>query len=696
MDYHLNTCQPEELLEENKKLAREIKRLNRQLSLANDNIKKYHSVSTAKENVRAIIASEKLRQEMQLRAILDNSPNIIILLDPAMNILLSTKSFTALVGIEGLGSFVRKSFRDIFSSFSDEAYLERMETAFRKALQTNNVQSFDEKLCIGGSVGVRNYAISVVPFAYEDDQDNGLLVYFHDMTERIEMEDRIREALRDATVANKAKSDFLANMSHEIRTPMNAIQGMSELIMRESISDTVMSHVTDIKSACVGLLAIINDILDISKVESGRMEIVPVQYRTSALLTEVIHIIRARAFQKSLDFVVNIDPNIPSVLRGDEVRIKQVLINLLSNAVKFTHDGQITLSVGSRIEGDVCHVSFSVSDTGIGIKPEDSEKIFVLFQQIDTKRNRNIEGTGLGLSLTKKLTEMMGGSIKMESEYGVGSTFTATIEQIIENRQPAAMLKHGERKPVLVCENRPAPLSSITCALDALGCEYHICVNRTEMQGLLNQFQYSHIFVYSLFFKLVQHTASGRQPKAKIVILNDGSPAHGENNVPSISMPIHCLEIADILNDESLEIDSIGEASNAAGVIAPTAKVLVVDDNVVNLKVAEGLLKTYKIQVDTAFGGAQALEMVKETDYDLVFMDHMMPDMDGIDTTIAIRGLGGRHTQLPIIALSANAISGVKEMFIAEGLDDFLPKPIDMAKLDAMLKKWLTPRTERG
>ena len=498
-----------------------------------------------------------------------------------------------------------------------------------------------------------------------------------------------------ALISAQVKTNFLANMSHEIRTPMNAILGMTELLLHESTSDSVLAHATDIHNACRGLLAIINDILDISKIESGKLEIVPAQYHISSLLLDVISIIKTRTDKKIISFITNIDATIPSELYGDELRIKQVLINLLNNAVKFTHEGQISLTVSSTIEDDTCQLTFSIADTGVGIRPEDIQKIFVLFQQVDTKRNRNIEGTGLGLSISKQLVEMMGGSLEVESVFGAGSTFTVKIRQKIANSQPVAMLRHPERNSVLVYENRPAYLRSVIRTLNTLGCYYRVCSNRSEMHSLLEQFPCDYIFISSLYINTVHDVAVQKQPKAVIVVLNgDGNPYY-KGNVITISMPIHCLQLANILNDGYDGHSNRASSSHVANIIAPSAKVLVVDDNAVNLKVAAGILNLYKIRADTATGGMRAVEMVRETDYDLIFMDHMMPDMDGIDTTVAIRNLSEQYAQIPIVALTANTVGGVKEMFKAEGLNDFLPKPIEMSRLDAILKKWLPKDTQQ-
>ena len=505
----------------------------------------------------------------------------------------------------------------------------------------------------------------------------------------------LQERVAAAKQASKAKSEFLANMSHEIRTPMNAILGMAELIMHNNTSDSAKGHASSIKTACQGLLAIINDILDISKIESGKLEIAPAQYHISSLLADVINIIKARTDEKTLPFVVNIDANIPSALYGDELRIKQILINLLGNAVKFTHEGQITLSIGYNVEDNACELTFSVADTGIGIKKKDIEKIFVLFQQVDSKRNRNIEGTGLGLTLSKQLTKMMGGSFEVESEFGVGSTFTVKIRQEIVDTRPAAALNNPERNSVLVFENRPAYLRSVIYALESLGCRYRVCSNQSDLCDFLKDFTYDHILISSMYIDAVRESIIQKQPEATLVVLNGGGNSYNAGDVSTVSMPIHSLQLGSIFNGQDDRHGYRGDSPHTTNIIAPNAAVLVVDDNAVNLKVAVGLLKLFKIQSDTAPNGMRAVEMVQEREYDLIFMDHMMPEMDGIDATIAIRRLGEKYSTIPIIALTANAIGGVKELLQAEGLNDFLAKPIEMPKLDAMLRKWLPESTQQ-
>ena len=628
---------------------------------------------------------ELKKRSSTLQAIFSSIPDHVVCRDLNGNITECNKSFTQFLGKnyeEIIGRNAAEIFASLVENYDD---YKRHDT---NVIQTGNIIVAEESIFSQTLQTKRLYEVIKSPILHLN-EPVGLISIARDITER-------KAAEAAALEASLAKSSFLARMSHEIRTPMNAILGMTELIMHENTTDSVLDLATDIRNACRGLLAIINDILDISKIESGKLEIVPTQYHISSLLVDVISIIKTRADKKVISFVTNIDATIPSELYGDELRIKQVLINLLTNAVKFTHEGQITLTVSSTIEDAACQLTFSIADTGVGIKSEDIQNIFVLFQQVDTKRNRNIEGTGLGLSISKQLVEMMGGSLDVESTFGVGSTFTVTIRQNIANSLPMAALKHPERNSVLVYENRPAYLSSIKYTLDSLGCRYEVCSNRSAMHSLLDDFPCDYIFVSSLYFDTIRDIAVQKQPKAVIVILHGEGQPYYKDNTTSVSMPIHCLQLANILNYGHEDHGTRTNLSHVANIIAPKAKVLVVDDNAVNLKVAVGLMKLYKIQADTASSGMRSVEMVRKTDYDLIFMDHMMPNMDGIDTTIAIRGLGEKYAKIPIVALTANAISGVKEMFKAEGLNDFLPKPIEMPKLDAILKKWLPKHTQQS
>ncbi|MCL2500911.1 MAG: ATP-binding protein [Defluviitaleaceae bacterium] len=381
----------------------------------------------------------------------------------------------------------------------------------------------------------------------------------------------LSEAVEIAQEASKAKSEFLSSMSHEIRTPMNAIIGMSELLHHEQLNDRQMGYVNDISVSSKSLLGIINDILDFSKIESGKLELNPVDYELNVLTNHMESMFTYVAQQKGLEFMVETEGELPNYLYGDDLRLRQALTNICGNAVKFTEKGHIKMIV----HVDENHnLTFRIEDTGMGIKDEDLPRLFNAFEQLEKVKNRNVVGTGLGLSITKAFVEMMGGSIRVESQYGKGTAFTLTIP------------------------------------------------------------------------------------------ITEGNPDN-------------------IINSKLTEEDHI--------VSAPDARILITDDNEFNLKVASGLLSFMNIEAETASSGMEAIEAVKKNDYDIIFMDHMMPVMDGIETAQTIRQLGGKYEKIVIVALTANAVKGAREMYLQSGFNDFLSKPIDPNQLQGMVLKYLPP-----
>jgi signal transduction histidine kinase/CheY-like chemotaxis protein len=392
--------------------------------------------------------------------------------------------------------------------------------------------------------------------------------------------------------ASEAKSNFLANMSHEMRTPLNAVIGFSELMLHgHADPEESRGYLEKIHNAGMILLGTVNDILDISKVESGKFTLIPVEYDIASLINDVVTMNIMRIGEKPIEFGMQLDERLPSRMIGDELRIRQLCNNLLSNAFKYTREGSVNLRVYSETDGDSVWLTISVSDTGIGIRPEDIPKLFSDYSQLDAKSNRKIEGTGLGLAITKKIVEMMDGKIMVESEYERGSTFTARIRQ-----------------------------------------------------------------------QFVTHVRIG----APVVKNLSNSNSLEQKNLRGMRRTIHPL---------------------------PYAKVLIVDDVITNLDVARGMLKPYGMQVDCATSGRQAIDLIREEKvrYDAIFMDHMMPGMDGIEAVRIIREeIGTEYARtVPVIALTANAIVGNEQIFLRSGFQAFLSKPIDIPKLDLALKQWV-------
>ncbi len=384
-----------------------------------------------------------------------------------------------------------------------------------------------------------------------------------------------------AVMESEAKARFLANMSHEIRTPINAILGMDAMILRESDEPSTKEYALDIQRAGDNLLSLINDILDMSKIEAGKLEIIPVDYDFSSVIHDVVSMISIKAHDKGLDLQVLVDKKLPSRMFGDEIRIRQILINLLNNAVKYTEKGTITLKVGGKTEGETARLRFEVSDTGIGIKKEDISKLFSEYERIEAERNRNIEGTGLGMNITVMLLKMMDSKLEVESVYGEGSTFSFELLQKITNHEPIGDIEDRIRRQ-------------------------------------------SQEYSYEVSF------------------------------------------------------------------VAPEAEILVVDDNMVNRRVFRGLLKETEVNVDEAESGQECLDIVLQKHYDIIFLDHMMPEMDGVEALKRMKTLeGNKCKDTPVIALTANAVSGSRDMYIAEGFDEYLSKPIVPEKLEKIIKSLL-------
>lgn len=400
---------------------------------------------------------------------------------------------------------------------------------------------------------------------------------------RIEEEQKLKTELEVAKQSSEAKSSFLSNMSHEIRTPINAVLGMNEMIIRETNDPQIEEYAQNVKSAGNSLLGIVNDILDFSKIEAGKMDILPVPYHLGSMINDLLNMIETKARDKNLKLEINVDETIPASLFGDEIRIKQCVTNILTNAVKYTEEGSVTMNVSYRKEDeDSIFLRFQVVDTGIGIKEEDINKLFSPFERIEEIRNRSIEGTGLGMSIVKKLLALMDTKLEVKSVYGEGSDFSFEVRQQVLSWEELGDFKQKYKEY----------LNSLK--------KYH------------EKFR------------------------------------------------------------------------------APEAEILVVDDTVMNLTVVKGLLKNTQIRIDTAESGMETLEKVKQKHYDAIFIDHRMPEMDGVETLAAMKTLeGNKNIGVPCIALTANAGAGAREEYIAAGFDDYLSKPVNGETLEDMLYKLL-------
>ena len=519
--------------------------------------------------------------------------------------------------------------------------------------------------------------------------------------EQLSISDEQRStALQLALNASRAKSDFLARMSHEIRTPMNAIIGMTELALRSANWKVARDYIMETKLAGANLLSLINDILDLSKIESGGLNIVPTNYLFSSLINDVISVIKMRLIEEShVRFVVNIDSDIPNALNGDELRVRQLLINLLSNAVKYTEQGFISLFIGGEQKDEHTVVlTIEVKDSGIGIKPENINDLFGAFIQLDEEKNRKIEGTGLGLAITDSIVTAMGGKINVASEYGKGSTFTVTLPQKIHNAEKMASIENPDEKDVLIFERREIYANSITFTLHGLGVKYTLAANEQDLTAKLAEKNYAFIFISDVLFEKHKDLVKKHSANSRIVLLTEFSETVSTEEASVLSMPTYAIPVANIMNGLLEGFAYNTSTESVARFTAPDVKVLIVDDINTNLKVAEGLLQPYYMQVDLCKSGLEAIEAAKSKRPDIIFMDHRMPEMDGVEATQHIRAMDNKdpyYADVPIIALTANAVSGMREYFLENNFNDFMSKPIDTVTLNSLLERWIPKEKQK-
>jgi signal transduction histidine kinase len=478
---------------------------------------------------------------------------------------------------------------------------------------------------------------------------------------------------------------------------MNSILGMAELIQRKDISPEIDEYISIISQSGQTLLAIINDILDFSKITSGKFQIEPRKYRLSSMINDAINVIRMKILEKPLDFLVTVDSNIPAQLVGDDVRVRQILINLLNNAIKYTPRGFVSLNIRrGNMEPGKIELICTISDSGIGIKTEDQARLFSDFTRLDSSINLGIEGTGLGLAITYALCQAMGGNLSVESEYGKGSSFTAIIVQSFEDDKKLAQVNHPESKHILFFEDRPLVFEAVQKSFHNLGLN-PVCFQDTGgFMAELEKGIYDYAFVSSRYAPECIYMLNKGASKTQLVIMVEMGDVAVFREVKSIMMPVYSLPIANVVNN----IHDEGTLKNLRPrfeFTAPAAKVLIVDDISSNLRVARELMAPYNMEVHACLSGTEAVKLVRENRYDLVFMDHMMPGMDGLEASAAIRALESGDDyfrKLPIVALTANAVSGQREMFLNRGLNDFIAKPIEIKQLNSVLEHWL-PREKK-
>jgi signal transduction histidine kinase/CheY-like chemotaxis protein len=573
------------LEEKYRELEKKYRFLTRQYEIAKITIDRSKMYISSKDKLLAAIVDEKAKQDKYFSLLLENTQEIMLLLDQKLRFVYCSDMFLRQAGIANFSLIRDQKFQQVFRQAVDKDSLAYLTKILEGAIENCWVNVVNQVMDIGIWGKPRHYTVYINPMMNEKGVPEGVLVLFQDVTE-------VLAAKEQAEQANRAKSAFLARMSHEIRTPLNAILGLSEVELQNNLSDRTRINLEKIYGSGSHLLEIINDILDISKIESGNFEITPAEYELSGLVNDAVQLNIVRIGSKPIKFTLDLDETIPVKLYGDELRVKQILHNLLSNAFKYTEKGEVRLRIKWEDRGGAAWITYTVEDTGRGIRAEDMEKLFSEYTQFDTAANRRIEGTGLGLSITKGLVDMMGGAITAESEYGRGSVFRVSLPQGIVDKRPIG----------------------------------------AELAERLRDFRF----------------------------IEDRGRSRGNSLIRSYM---------------------------------PYGKILVVDDLPTNLDVMTGLLTPYGLRVDAVASGREAVERIRseEIRYDLVFMDHMMPEMDGIEAARIIRNeIGTAYARrVPIIVLTANAIEGNRELFLRSGFNDFISKPIDIKRLDMALNQWI-------
>jgi signal transduction histidine kinase/CheY-like chemotaxis protein len=616
------------------------------------------------------------------------TPSYMLISDAAAAARYISVSLTEWLGIPKRLYKQRRPLLDIFPS-------SELKTVFQEVLERKGFVEKEFSATIHGKK--RWFALRSAPMS-----ENSIARCFEwiDITPVVEA----KEAAEKATLA---KSQFLASVSHEIRTPMNAIIGMVELLLVNPLDAAQTARAMTVRSSAMSLLGIINDILDFSKIEARKMEINIHSFDFSSFIYDTVSMAGMRMETSRVAMNIIISPDIPMMLVGDDIRIRQVLTNILNNAIKYTRDGEICLRVWiEKIEdrpdirafmegADVVKLCFSVRDTGIGIREKDMSKLFGDFQRLDIQKNRSIMGTGLGLAITKRLIDLMHGEISVESVYGKGSTFSWHIfcgHQKTDGDTRVARIDHpGNFGHVLCYEPLLCNAEALSEMLGALSMNYIAARSENEAMHVLEKGQCSHALVDISFARLAEQF-----PNVRFIFLQQSSSSKlSVRNGEILERPVLITTLADVLNGR-VRHEHYRSLSGDQGVKVGSfstcgAHVLVIDDNQVNLSVAAGLLGKYGISVDLAHGGQEGVDMASANEYDIIFMDHMMPEIDGLEATRMIRLLGGRHERSVIVALTANAIHEARAGFIQAGMNDFLSKPIIVSHLQEILLKYLPP-----
>jgi CheY-like chemotaxis protein len=701
-----------ELESENTALNRSGIKQARQIKNLEETIERSRTVAAVAVDLETMRTGEQKKLERYMRLLLENSPDIIILLDGAGCFSYCTDTFLKKANIPDFGQIDGMSCIDLFANFSGGDWSKKIRKILMRAIREKKSVSLEESLDISDDGNMRNYTIHFTPIYDSDGNLNASMFMLHDVTELV-------QAKETAENASVAKSSFLANMSHEMRTPMNAVIGMT-LIAKNSDSIERKDYcLNKIEDASTHLLGVINDILDMSKIEANKFDLSFTTFDFERMLQKVANVINFRVDEKKQNFIVRLDKHIPRMLIGDDQRLAQVIANLLSNAVKFTPEqGVIRLDAQLSEEEDdgICVIRISVTDTGIGINEEQQSRLFGSFEQADSSTSRKFGGTGLGLAISKRIVEMMGGEIWVDSDIGKGSTFTFTLRAERAAGASSNLLRLGVSRDsirILAVDDAPEILEYFAEIARQFGVFCDTAASGDEAVSLIEKNGAYNIYFVDWnmpgmsgieFSKRIRETGSA---DAVIIMISAIEWSRIEDEAKSAGVdkflpkPLFASAIADCIN-ECLGTEALLEAENAQ----PSKinrfegyRMMLVEDIEINREIVLALLEPTGLSITCAENGAEALRIFSEAPerYDLIFMDVHMPEMDGYEATRRIRALDVPESKsIKIVAMTANVFREDIEKCLEAGMDDHIGKPLDFEEVLAKLRKYLiAPAAER-
>ncbi len=687
-------------IEEYNALLKEKQNLSRELKVNANILRSLQTSTSAQSYFNEQLAVQKKLQELYTKLLLDNWRDIVLVFDEKMNFVLGTDSTMKAIGIN-VNRVYGVSFRKIFESVVHSEWVDNTEARL-KTVHIDGVNEFyNEKIKFSGFLEEREYEVGIIAFRAEDTKPLGVMFLLHDMTELL-------NAMEAAESANRAKGDFLSNMSHEMRTPMNAIIGMTSIGKDADSIEKKDYSFNKIEEASTHLLGVINDILDMSKIEANKFEISPTEFVFERLISKVVNMSAFKVEEKNQNFTININKNIPYMLICDDQRLAQVITNLLSNAVKFTPEyGSISLGAElvSREEGR-CLLRVSVSDTGIGLSEEQLKILFNSFQQAENSTSRRFGGTGLGLAISKKIVELMGGEVFVESTLGEGSVFSFTIEADYKSYDAASFLGDARRCSnirTMVIERESEVLEYFSSVMIELGIHCDRAESAVEAIDIIKRGRdYDIIFVgWNIYesdgAEMIKHVKQKIPAECAVVMISlsqwnmlqyDAQNAGMDRFLHSPLLPLaiaHC--ISDCVADKDMNMSEKVQEVSFEG-----RHILLAEDVEINRIIIETMLEPTGIGIDFAENGIIAVSMFKNAanKYDMIFMDIQMPEMDGFEATRKIRAMNSpRAKSIPIVAMTANVFKEDVEKCLEAGMNEHIGKPIDINEVMRMLHKYI-------